>query len=124
MDCLFIEGSKATPRVDFNLNKLSITGQSYPENAVQFYTPVFDWLRSYIQQLKPDQEVLFEFNLLYMNTSSSKYIMDIIDMLEEAHRNGGKITINWYYDIDNESLLECAEEFQEDVTLPFNIIPL
>lgn len=122
MNGILIEGSKATPRVEFDMNKLSITGQSYPENAMQFYAPVFDWLNDYLQHLARDQEAVIEFNLLYMNTSSSKCIMDIIDMLEFAFNDGQQVRINWYYDQDNEGLLECAEEFKEDVSFPFNII--
>lgn len=124
MNRLYIEGSKSTPTVEFDTNKLSITGQSYPENAMQFYAPIFNWLNSYLQEPETNQETLFEFNLLYINTSSSKCIMDIIDSLETAFKKGKAILINWYYNIDNESLLECALEFQGDVSLPFNIIAL
>lgn len=124
MDRLLMEGSKSTPRVDLNENKLSITGQSYPENAVQFYVPIFDWLNTYLNHLESNAEILFEFNLLYMNTSSSKCIMDIIDMLELAYQNDKKIVVNWFYDIDNESLLECAEELKEDISFPFHVITL
>jgi len=35
-----------------------------------------------------------------------------------------ELTLNWYYDVENESELECAEDFKEDITLPMKIIPL
>lgn len=43
---LFIEQTKSTPKVLFDHQnaKLSIQGQSYPENAFQFYEPIIAWL--------------------------------------------------------------------------------
>lgn len=123
MQKLSIERGKSTPGVEFNNDTgvFSIEGQSYPENALQFYTPVFAWLDDFLGGL--DHEgALFEFNLQYMNTSSSKCLMDIIDRLDEAYSRGKRVAITWYYDQDNESLLECAEEFSEDVSVPFTIV--
>ena len=44
--------------------------------------------------------------------------------MQETNNNNKKITINWHYDIDNDSARECGEEFKEDVKLPFNILPI
>lgn len=121
MDNINIEATKATPCVEYNDGVLRVSGQSYPENALQFYQPVLQWVQGYMEVL--EGQACFEFDLEYMNTSSSKCIMDLIDILDSAFTQGKDIVINWYYDADNESLLECAEEFQEDVTVTFNIIP-
>jgi hypothetical protein len=122
MNKINIEATRSSPSVEFEDNVLVIKGQSYPENAVSFYAPVFAWLDNYLQEL--EGKGVFKFYLVYMNTSSAKCIMDIIDKLQEAYNRGKNICINWYYDPDNESLLECAEEFKEDVELPFDIIPV
>ncbi|MOA55695.1 hypothetical protein D3C78_1795300 [compost metagenome] len=50
--------------------------------------------------------------------------MMLLDRLEEAYLGGKLIALIWYYHSDNESELECAEEFKEDLTLPFHIIAL
>lgn len=115
-----IEATKSTPEVKFSDNVFIIRGQSYPENAVNFYEPIFVWIDDYLQDLM--NEGVFEFHLDYMNTSSTKCMMDLIDKLQEAYSRGKKVLINWYYDQDNESMFECADEFKEDVELPFNII--
>ena len=122
MEKLYIEASKSTPRIEYKNQIFSISGQSYPENAFQFYQPVLQWLKEFLEIMTEATE--FTFNLEYMNTSSSKCIMDIIDILDAAFIEGKQIVINWFYDTDNESLLDCAEEFKEDVHLPFNIIAL
>ena len=44
------------------------------------------------------------------------------DELEEAHRQGREVKVNWRYDVDNERVAELAEEFKEDCSFSFNII--
>lgn len=124
MQRLYIEPTKSTPRVEFDCANgvYKITGQAYPENALHFFTPLIQWLEEFLADIK--DEARFEFGLQYMNTSSSKCIMDIIDMLDLAFGSGKNVSIYWYYDGDNESSLECAEEFSEDVELPFKIIQI
>ena len=124
MEKFYREETKGTPKVDFNpsTNILVLKGQSYPENAFKFYEPIFQWLDQYLEEA--DGEILVEFSLPYINTSSSKCIMMFLEKLEDAYHRGKKITIDWYYDQENESELECAEEFQEDVTMPFKLVPI
>jgi len=126
MESLYIEQAKSTPKIEFDLilNKLVLSGQSYPENSFKFYQPVLNWIDDYFNQSECESKVEVVINLSYFNTSSSKCIMMLLERFEEAYKKGVDITINWYYDIENESELECAEEFKEDVTLPFNIIAI
>ena len=56
-----------------------------------------------------------------MNTSSVKAMMDIFDLLEEAHNKGRAVRVDWLYDPQNERVRELAEEFREDYTFPFLI---
>lgn len=126
MEVLNIEKTKSTPEILFNPknHKLRIEGQSYPENAFKFYEPVMDWLDSYLLQLDKEAVLEIYFHMPYINTSSSKCIMMILDKLEEAYLSGKQVSLIWFYDQDNTVALECAEEFKEDLTIPFNISSL
>lgn len=123
MKNLRIEGTKSTPEIDFNAekNRMIIEGQSYPENSFKFYDPIFQWIEEYIKTAS-EQNVLFEINLSYLNTSSAKSIMYILDILEEAYLAGKNIQINWYYDEENELSYEIAEDFMDTLEIPFNLI--
>lgn len=125
MNRLYIEATKSTPEVFFDLekNKLLISGQSYPENAFKFYEPILEWIELYMDQLQPEVEASVELYLPYINTSSSKCFMMLLEALEEAYSAGKAVQLKWYYCEENESELECAEEFTEDLSLPFQIIP-
>ena len=120
---LYIEKTKSTPEVRFDPqnNTLAINGQSYPENAFKFYEPIFTWLEEYLQDARQGVVLEFYYYMPYINTSSSKCIMMLLEKLENAHQRGQAVSVRWYYDAENEMALECAEEFKEDLTLPFQI---
>ena len=48
-------------------------------------------------------------------------MMDIFDLLEDAHGQGHAVSVNWYYDPRNERVLHLADEFREDCSFPFEI---
>lgn len=124
MERLYIEGTKSTPEIDFDPSKniLKISGQSYPENAFKFYEPIFQWVEDYIKEIQGELLIEIEFKMPYINSSSSKCIIMLLDKFQEAFEEGKDIIINWYYDEENESTIECAEEFKEDLSLPFNLL--
>jgi len=126
MEFLYIEKTKSTPKVVFDPDdsKLRIEGQSYPENAFKFYEPVLNWMEEYLSQLETQVVLEIYFHMPYINTSSSKCMMMLLEKLEDAYLTGKKVSVRWLYDRENETALECAEEFREDLTMPFAINPL
>lgn len=100
---------------------LFMRGDSYPENSFEFFSEVIDWVERYLAL--DNRSLHFELRLIYMNTSSVKALMDIFDMLEEAHESGRTITVAWYFDPRNERVVDMAEEFKEDCSFEFRIEP-
>jgi hypothetical protein len=124
MKTLTIEASKYTPEIELNAqnNILSIKGKSYPENTFDFYAPVIAWLKEYFAQEDLPKATL-NMDIIYFNSSSSKLFFDLFDLLEEAQEKGKDISVNWYYDEENESAEEAGEDFKEDFEgMDFNII--
>lgn len=120
MRTLDIVQSTSTPRIVFDGSRhlLSISGESYPENSFEFYAPVVVWLKEYLAQ---EDTLYLEINVSYLNSSSTKCMLDLLDLLEEAHGRGAAISLTWLYDRENPRSLDLAREFQEEVTLPFTI---
>ncbi|SEQ32253.1 protein of unknown function [Ectothiorhodospira magna] len=120
---LDIPATQSTPaiRSEWARGRLYMDGNSYPENSFEFFTEVFDWIQAHLSTT--DGPLHLELGLIYMNTSSVKAMMDIFDMLEEAWADTRDIAVNWYYDPRNERVMEMAEEFREDYTFPFHILP-
>ncbi len=119
-----VQATTSSPLIEFDPDKMSfeIKGESYPENCWAFYSPMFDWLDEFFGRINGD---LVEINMeiLYFNSSSSKTFMDFFDMLDEQAERGKNITVNWRYHEENESAMECGEEFMEDVSnIKFNLV--
>jgi hypothetical protein len=122
MSKLTISGTQSTPTIegDWDAGILSMKGDSYPENSFDLFNQVIDWVERFLAE--NDRPLSVELSLLYLNTSSIRAVMDIFDLLEEAHRAGKKVAVNWHYDRRNERVAELAEEFKEDCTFPFAIV--
>jgi hypothetical protein len=122
MISLFREATKSSPEIDFNADTglLKLSGQSYPENAFKFYEEVFEWLNDYFEFV--DGNTVMDINLVYINTSSTKCIMDIMYKVEEVVKSGKIVAINWYYNSRNRNIYECGEELKEDMDINFNLI--
>lgn len=123
MNALDLKQTKSSPAVFFDAGRglLAILGESYPENSFEFYAPLFRWLREALPALP---ELRVEINVSYMNSSSTKCFLDLLDALEAAHRDGKQIVVEWYYDRDNPRSRELAEEFREDCHFEFRTVEM
>ena len=119
---LKIAGSTSTPTIECTTQpaRVYMKGDSYPENAFDLYQPVLQWMEA---RLASADALTMDLELVYLNTSSVRIMMDLFDTLEEAHTSGRQVTVNWYYDARNERVAELAGEFKEDLSLPFHILP-
>ncbi|MCF8038636.1 MAG: DUF1987 domain-containing protein [Desulfohalobiaceae bacterium] len=120
------EKTKSTPLIQFDPENhyLELKGESYPENSSKFYTPMLEWLEKYLSGVS-QESIRADIELIYFNSSSSKVFMNFFDMLEDAAQNGVTVVVNWKYHVDNDSALECGEEFYEDMEqVVFNMVEL
>ncbi len=126
MESLAIKGTPKTPTIGLNLDEgiVEIQGRSIPENAVDFYRPVVDWLDKYSQS--PLDETVVNIQLEYFNTSSSKCILDVFKKLENIYKKNGYkgVIIKWYYEEDDEDMLEAGEDYQSILKIPFEMIEM
>ncbi len=116
MENFVVPGTKDTPDIFFDCGKniLDIRGKSYPENALEFYTPVNAWLAKYLGT-DNSENITVNIELYYFNSSSSKIILDLCDTFEEASEDGKNITFNWIYEEGDEDSMEFGEMLMEDV---------
>ncbi len=123
MDSLKITGTSHTPDVDFNAEDcvLSLKGRSTPENSIEFYRPLLEWLDSY-GETKPTKKTNLNIRLEYFNTSSSKCILDIFKKVNGLYKNGMDVVINWYYEEEDEDMEEAGEDYSDLLDVPFEIV--
>jgi hypothetical protein len=124
MELISIEGTPKTPTVTMNpeTGLVEIKGRSIPENSIEFYKPVVDWLEEYASV--PASKTIVNVQLEYFNTSSSKCILDVFKKLEVLKKNQNDVVINWYYEEDDEDMLEAGEDYESIIKVPFKMIQI
>lgn len=122
MNALIIEPSDFSPKVilDPTKNIFELSGESRPENTSKFYLPIIQWLEQYQTVLywekdKFGQETsrVFEFKFDYFNSTSAKFIMDVLMQLDKMAMEGYNIHAKWHYDKRDEDMKESGEEFSK-----------
>ena len=129
MEPLVIKSTADSPAINFdsNSNILVISGESRPENPAKLYAPVIEWLINYEKLLywrknEAKNEVTattLRFNLGYFNSTSAKYIMDIIIFMKKLIDDGHKVNIEWYYKDNGDDILDAGKEFSSFVNVDF-----
>lgn len=131
MDKITIEPTEFSPRVvlDASKSKYEISGESRPENPAKFFHPILKWLEQYQSVLffqktnyKDNPEIAFEFKLEYFNSTSAKYIFDVIKVLNNYFVEGYNAKIKWHYDERDEDMMEAGQELEKLVKVPFEFI--
>ncbi len=112
------------PEVNFNASTgvCEITGESYMEEAYKFYIPLVEWIKEFSTSVKGS--ITMHFKLTYFNTSSSRLILDILDMLKKYHDSGGKVMVIWHYDTEDPDVKDEVEDFEIESGLSIKMEPL
>ena len=124
MNELVIEKTVKTPYVNFDAHSgiFKIIGRSIPENPEDFYKTLFRWINEYFK--KPQNETLINVQLEYINSGSSKFILDFFQMIQEYKTKGFNCKISWYYEEDDEAVLELGKHYQTIIDVPFKLIEI
>jgi hypothetical protein len=108
---LNIAATDRTPEVILTSQpaKLSIKGESYPEDVSAFYGQVIQAVNALVEAPAGPFEV--EIQLIYINSSSIKAIFRIFEGFEEYRKKGQKVAIQWSADEDDDIMQELGEDF-------------
>ncbi|TVR68511.1 MAG: DUF1987 domain-containing protein [Marinilabiliales bacterium] len=120
MEPLLIESTNRTPLISLSpAGKFKIHGRSIHENPAKFFEPVIDWMNNYV--LKPEETTVFDIKLEYFNSSSQRFILDVLRILTD-NLEGKKLIINWHYESGDDDLLERGQYYESILNKKFNLI--
>ena len=132
MEPLIIEATDKTPGIilDPYNDNFEISGNSRPENVSEFYYPVINWLIEFEKEVLDKKVIKFDkkhplnFNIKmnYFNSSSAKFLYDVMSELIRFHENGYVIRILWCFDKDDDDMKYAGEEMSELLEVPFQFI--
>lgn len=105
-------------------NTFEIVGESRPPDVAGFYSEILSWLDDYSSFLGRSggtgEQVVFNFDLEYFNSSSAKYILDFFKQIAALRSEGKNIQIKWHYEKDDTDMLESGKEMSRIARFPFD----
>ncbi len=119
MEQFVVQRTEDTPSIDFNISSgvFAIAGRSLPENAIEFYKPLFNWVETTLNSTE-GKSIAVNIKLEYFNTASSKQIAKLFLLLEEFI-NKHSIVINWFYEKEDNDMLISGSQYAKFLNLKF-----
>ena len=118
---MIIEATEETPKIilDINSGSMEFTNRSLPEDAVAFYQPVVEWIKTY--SVNPSPETICTVKLEYYNTSSAKQLYKIFNLLEELSKKSN-VEVRWYYQPEDKDMQASGDRYSKMLTIPFKVM--
>ena len=133
MENLFIAPTLTTPEIRFSLkeNIFRVSGTSRPEDVRALYYPVIEWIKQFadnlidgrIEKYTTENPFRFQVDLKYFNSSSAKFLFDILIEVKRIHSASVPAIIEWYYENDDLDLREAGNDLSILVEMEFTYIP-
>ncbi len=114
------EQTKNCPGINYDKasDTLFIKGRSIPENPESVFKPLRDWVADYFGS---SESLRMSIILEYINSGSSKHLIEILKVLKQYQDDGKKLEITWFYEEDDEAIMELGEHFRDTSGLPIRI---
>jgi hypothetical protein len=122
MEDLFLKKTFNSPEVEFvtKSGELSIEGRSIPEDPGEFFERLIDWINEYFQN--PVDKTVMSIKLEYINSGSSKYMLELLRIMKINHDSGKDVKIKWYFEEGDESIEELGIHYEQTIQIPFEHI--
>ncbi len=129
MQKLFIEEGRRTPEIMLSPDDrlFYIRGTSSPEDVMQMYYPVIEWIKRFADEIKggrcnifnKDNPINFKMDLSYFNSSSAKFFHDIFSEMKQLEADGIKVIVEWCYEENDPDMKEAGSDFSDMLEMEF-----
>ena len=122
MEDLYLKMTFNSPEVEFigDSGELSLEGRSIPEDPGEFFENLIDWINEYF--LTPAKKTVMSIKLEYINSGSSKYMLEVLRIMKINHDAGKDLQIKWYFEEGDESIEELGQHYEQTIQIPFEHI--
>lgn len=118
-----------TPEIKFSPdeNQFLISGTSSPEDVRALYYPVIEWMKVFADDalsgaykiFNEENPVKFQIDLTYFNSSSAKFLFDILTELKRLPVAGIPIKVYWIYEEEDTDMKEAGSDIAFLVGMEF-----
>jgi hypothetical protein len=122
MEDLYLKKTSNSPEVEFvaNSGELTMEGRSIPEDPGEFFERLIDWINEYF--LHPAEKTEVSIKLEYINSGSSKYMLELLRIMKINHDAGKNVNVKWYFEEGDESIQELGIHYENTIQIPFEHI--
>jgi len=122
MEEYYVKKTLNTPEVRFSTYEgtLRIEGRSIPEDPGETYELIIEQLNEYFKN--PMQLTRVDIKLEYINSGSSKYLLELMRIMKKNYDEGKDCLVNWHYEEDDESILELGQHYKNTIQIPFKLM--
>ena len=120
---MHIAATDRTPAISLTHEplKLSILGESFPEDVSAFYGEVISAINQLATTTKGKLEV--EMAMIYINSSSIKAMYRIFEGIDAYRQAGNEVQVLWKAEDDDDIMQELGEDFKDRFqALSFSVV--
>jgi len=115
-----IDQTRFSPKVRLRKGRLKMEGRSVLNDPKPFFQPLFSWVDEYIARNPGSTRIDLRFE--YINTSSTKWLYEILKTIKQKKAFQDDLQINWYYESGDEDMYELGEILKSLMTASFHLI--
>lgn len=129
MQTLHIKPTINSPEIIFRPgeNVFIIKGNSAPEDVRAMYYPVIDWIKIFIDDVlfgeykiyNESNPVRFRVDLSYFNSSSAKFLYDILTEFKRLSHSGFPVVVEWAYDENDPDMKDAGMDISSLAGIEF-----
>jgi hypothetical protein len=117
---LVIEKTRYSPYIHLQEGKIRFEGRSVLSDPYYLYQPVYEWIKEYVHTNNYSTHINLKFE--YINTSSMKWIFEILKVFLENPELKEKLSISWYYEEGDDDMRELGEILRSFMNSSFRLI--
>ncbi len=110
-------------------NRFIISGKSAPEDVRGLYYPVVEWMEAFAAEVRSGNNytdsspLCLKLDLEYFNSSSAKFLLDVLNFMRDLNNEGVPVDVEWHYDEEDVDLREAGEDLSLLCELTFRYCP-
>jgi len=130
MQKIHIRETATTPEILFSPeeNRFYIRGTSSPEDVRALYYPVIEWIKTFVDDalegaykiFTRENPIYFKIDLSYFNSSSAKFIYDILTDLKRLAPANIPVKVMWFYDEEDSDMKDAGTDIALLVDMEFS----
>ena len=122
LDSVHILPTDKTPEVYLNPEgTIKIKGRGLTINRTELPEVIMDWIGKYLLEPADITYVIIAYE--YLNSFNTSSLVTILKKISEVLFQSRKLVIKWFYEDDDDDILERGEYIAAALQIPFEFVP-